>query len=321
MATHGNDGDATMEFVLGPNGSMQEKPPETAAGNGDLIKESDTANFTADVIEASMKVPVIVDFWAPWCNPCKQLTPMLEKLVRQAGGLVRLVKVNVDENQPLAAQVRVQSIPTVYAFKNGQPVDGFVGAQPESQIRALIAKLTAGEKTPAEVALEQADAALEAGDAEGANAVYQEILARDPAHPGATAGMIRAAVALGQTAEARALADALPDAVKKDSAVAAALSALELAEQSDDAGDADEFRRKLEADENDHQARFDLAVSLFGAGDNEQALEELLELFKRDRAWNDEAARKQMVKMFDALGASHPLTVEGRQRLSAMLFS
>ncbi len=310
-----------MEFILDPNGSMQEKPPETAAGTGDLIKETDTANFTADVIEASKKVPVIVDFWAPWCGPCKQLTPLLEKLVRQAGGLVRLVKVNVDENQPLAAQVRVQSIPTIYAFKDGQPVDGFVGAQPESQIRAFIAKLTAGEKTPAEAALEQAAQALEAGDAPRASAVYQEILASDPAHPGATAGMIRAAVAMGHTTEARAIADALPDALKKDTAVAAALSALELAEQSGDAGDADEFRRRLEADGNDHQARFDLAVSLFGAGDNEQALEELLELFKRDRSWNEEAARKQMVKMFDALGASHPLTVEGRQRLSVILFS
>ena len=301
---------------------MQEKPPEAAAGDGsELIKETDTATFPADVIEASKKVPVIVDFWAPWCGPCKQLTPMLEKLVRQAGGLVRLVKVNVDENQPLAAQVRVQSIPTVYAFKNGQPVDGFVGAQPESQIRAFIAKLTAGEKTPAEEALEQADAALEAGDAEPAGAVYREILAADPAHPGATAGMIRAAIAMGQTAEARTIADALSDITKRDTGVAAALSALELAEQSGDAGDADALRRQLEADENDHQARFDLAVSLFGAGDDEQALEELLELFKRDRAWNDEAARKQMVKMFDALGASHPMTVEGRQRLSVILFS
>ncbi len=311
-----------MEFILGPNGSMQEKLPETAGGDGgDLIKDSDTANFTADVIEASKNVPVIVDFWAPWCGPCKQLTPMLEKLVRQAGGLVRLVKVNVDENQPLAAQVRVQSIPTIYAFKNGQPVDGFVGAQSESQIRAFIAKLTAGEKTPAEEALDQAAQAMEDGDTERARAVYQEILAQNPAHPGATAGMIRIDIATKRVTQARQLADLLPDALKKDSAVAAALSALELAEQSGDAGDAEEFRRRLEADENDHQARFDLAVSLFGAGDNEQALEELLELFKRDRAWNEEAARKQMVKMFDALGPSHPLTVEGRQRLSVILFS
>jgi len=312
-----------MEFVLGPDGAMQEKPGGQGpdAGGGDLVKDSDTPNFAADVIEASKKAPVIVDFWAPWCGPCKQLTPMLEKLVRQAGGLVRMVKINVDENQALAAQIRVQSIPTIYAFKDGQPVDGFVGAQPESQIKAFIAKLTGNEKTPVEAALEHAAAALEAGELDQAQAIYQEVFASDPAHPGAAAGLIRTATVAGDMDAARDLADKLPDTLKKDSVVAAALAALDLAEESGDAGDAAEFKQKLEANENDHQARFDLAVSLFGSDDNEGAVDQLLELVSRDRAWNDEAARKQLVKIFDALGPTHPMTVEGRRRLSVVLFS
>ncbi len=311
-----------MEFILNPDGTAPQRPGEQAGeAAADLIKDSNTARFAADVLDASAKVPVIVDFWAPWCGPCKQLTPTIEKLVRQAGGLVRLVKINIDENQDLATQLQIQSIPAVFAFKDGRPVDGFAGAQPESQIRAFINRLTAKAKAPLDLAVEEAQAALDAGDAATAGALYGEILAREPAHPAAVAGMIRAVMAAGDTAAAKKIIEGLPAEVASAAEVAAAVSAVELAEQGGASGDAPELRRKLAEDENDHQTRFDLAVALYADGSNEDAVEELLELVRRDKKWNDEAARKQLVKIFDALGPSHLLTVSARRHLSSILFS
>jgi putative thioredoxin len=339
-----------MEFTLNPDGSLEpsgkaEKPeqktgnaggepePETPRqgpepviggappGPGDLIKESGTANFAADVVDASAKVPVIVDFWAPWCEPCKQLGPALEKLVREANGLVRLVKINVDENQELAAQMRIQSIPAVYAFKGGQLADAFTGAVPESQLKAFIGKLTGNAKSPVDAALVEAKAALDAGDAETAGAIFGQVQAQDPTNEHALAGMIRVALAAGKSDEAKEMADSLPPELAKKSEIAAAISAVELSQEGKESGDVADLRGKLEKNENDHQARFDLAMALYAEGQNDAAIDELLELFSRDNKWNDEAARKQLVKIFDALGPADPLTVEGRKKLSSMLFS
>ena len=315
-----------MALIINPDGTPSTGgtgPGASAAGApSELIKESDTANFMADVIEASAEVPVIVDFWAPWCGPCKQLGPMIEKMVRQAGGLVRLVKINIDENQDLAAQMRIQSIPAVYAFKNGQPVDGFVGAQPETQIRSFIDRLLAGAKPPLDQALEAAQAALDGGDHGGAQAIYLEILAQEPDHALAVAGLLRAIMAGGDLAGARELASGLNDAVAADSAVAAALTALELAEQGGAAApDTQALRDRLAADENDHQARLDLAIALYGADQVEDAVETLLELVRRATDWNEGAGRTQLIKIFDALGPAHAITLSGRRQLSSILFS
>lgn len=308
-----------MAFILDSN----TPPPAAGAarGNGDLVKDGSTASFMADVIEASMQVPVIVDFWAPWCGPCKTLGPALEKAVRLAGGLVRLVKINVDENQDLAAQMNVRSVPSVFGFRQGRPVDGFAGAVPDSQIKSFIERLTGGAKPPLEEALETAREALDAGDAAGASQVFAQILAHDPAHPGAVAGMIRCLVATGDLKQAREAVGRLPAELVANGEVAAAISALDLAEQAGGAGDIGAFRARLEANPKDHQARLDLAMALYAGGRAEAAIEELLELIRRDRAWNEEAGRKQLVKLFDALGPTHPLTAAGRRRLSSILFS
>lgn len=323
-----------MEFTLNPDGSMKAGEVQTEAAapdtplseapgtqTGDLIKESSTANFMADVIEASNHVPIIVDFWAPWCGPCKQLTPALEKLVKEAAGMVRLVKINIDENQELAQQMRIQSIPAVYAFSKGQPVDGFSGALPESQLKTFIGKLTGGAKSPVDEALEQAQTALATGDASAAAAIFAQVQTQDPANETAMAGMIRSALALGETDRVQEMVAGLPDDLKAKPEISAAIAAVELSQQSQDTGEADELRAKLEKDANDHQVRFDLAMALYGQNRNEDAIDALLELFKRDRKWNDEAARNQLLKIFEALGAADPLTIEGRKRLSIMLFS
>ncbi len=292
-----------------------------ATASGDLIKETDTNGFNADVIEASMQVPVIVDFWAPWCGPCKQLGPMLEKLVRQAGGRVRLVKINIDENQNLAAQLRIQSVPTVYAFLQGQAVDGFVGAQPESNLRAFVDKLTSGAKAPVEEMLDIGQEALDAGDAETAASAFSSALAEDPGNSKAVAGLIRSRIALGDVAGARKQINQLPPELVAKSDVAAAITAVDLAEQSRETGNITELRDRAAANPEDRQARFDLALALFGNGRAEAAIDELLQLVRLDRDWDGQAARNQLVKIFDALGPTNPLTTSSRRRLSSILFS
>jgi putative thioredoxin len=305
-----------MALILDSNDSTG-----AATASGDLIKETDTNGFRVDVIEASMQVPVIVDFWAPWCGPCKQLGPMLEKLVRQAGGLVRLVKINIDENQNLAAQLRIQSVPTVYAFLQGQAVDGFTGAQPESNLRAFVDKLTGGAKAPAEEMLDVGQEALDAGDAETAASAFSKALAEDPGNPKAVAGLIRGRIALGDVAGARKQVNQLPPELVAKSDVAAAITAVDLAEQSRETGDIAELRDRAAASPEDRQARFDLALALFGNGRAEAAIDELLQLVRLDRDWDEQAARNQLVKIFDALGPTNPLTTSSRRRLSSILFS
>ncbi len=306
-------------------GSTGPAPAGVQPGGGatNLVKESTSAAFMSDVIEASMETPVIVDFWAPWCEPCKQLGPLLEKLVRQAGGLVRMVKINIDENQELAAQMRIQSIPMVYAFSQGKPVDGFQGVVPESQLKEFIGRLTGDAKLPLDAALEDADEALGTGDLERASAIFTKVLEHDEANGPAIAGLIRCATATAEYDHAREIRDGLTPELRKDPAVVAAVAALELAEQSGALDDSDTagLMAQLEADPDNHQVRLDLAISLFGAGQNEQAIEALVEIIRRDRTWNDDAARAQLLKIFEALGHTHPDTVEGRRQLSSVLFS
>jgi putative thioredoxin len=306
-----------MALIIDSNGSTA----AATASPGDLIKETDTNGFRVDVIEASMQVPVIVDFWAPWCGPCKQLGPMLEKLVRQAGGRVRLAKINIDENQNLAAQLRIQSVPTVYAFHQGQAVDGFVGAQPESKLRAFIDKLTSGAQAPVEEMLDVGQQALDAGDPETAASAFSSALAEDPGNPKAVAGLIRSLIALGDVAGARKQVNQLPPEIAAKPDVAAAITAVDLAEQSRETGDIAELRERAAANPEDRQARFDLALALFGNGRAEAAIDELLQLVRLDRDWNEQAARNQLVKIFDALGPTNPLTTSSRRRLSSILFS
>jgi putative thioredoxin len=303
-------------------------PGAGAAGGENLIKDSNTEQFMADVIETSMQTPVIVDFWAPWCGPCKQLGPVLEKAVRAAKGAVRLVKINIDQNQELAAQMRIQSIPAVYAFYQGRPVDGFVGALPESQIKSFVSRLVratggaAAGPSPVEQALEQAKSALASGDTGTASALFGQVLAHEPQNAAAAAGLARCYISAGEIARAKEVLDRVPAEQANDAEVQAARSALELAEQaSASSGALPDLRQRVAQNPNDHQARYDLAMALYAQGDRETAVDELLEIVRRDRGWNDEAARKQLLKLFEAFGPTDPLTLSARRRLSSILFS
>lgn len=287
-----------------------------------VIKDTSEATFMADVIEASREVPVIVDFWATWCGPCKTLGPMLEAAVLAAKGKVRMVKVDVDQNQRIAAQLRIQSIPTVYAFWQGQPVDAFQGALPGSEIKKFVDKLSAlaGDGGLAD-ALEAAEAMLAEGAVVDAVETFAAILGEEPENAAAYGGLVRAHIATGDLDQAEAFADAAPPAIAKSKEIEAARAQIELARQAAKAGPERELRAAVEADPANHQARFDLATALHASGKIEEAVDELLELFRRDREWNNGAARTQLFTIFDALKPQDPVVLKGRRRLSSMIFS
>jgi putative thioredoxin len=291
-------------------------------GAAEIIKDATTASFKADVLDLSKSVPVVVDFWAAWCGPCKQLAPLIEKVVRSHGGKDRLVKVNVDENQAIAAQLRVQSLPTVLAFRDGQPIDGFVGAQPESAIKAFVDRLIADD---AEVGLGEVlktgQEFLEQGDLQGAAEIFATILQEDRSNAEALAGLASCYMKSGDTDRARQTLGLVPPDKREIAAVKSIEAAILLAEKGATTGDLNALRKRLSYDTGDHQARFDLAVGLAASGERAEALDLLLDLVRIDRKWNEEAARKQLLQFFDAWGPKEPLVAEGRRRLSTLLFS
>ncbi len=296
--------------------------PTTQAQDGDLIKDIGEATFMQDVIEASAEVPVIVDFWAPWCGPCKALGPALEDAVRKAGGRVKMVKVNVDENQGIATQLRIQSIPTVYAFHQGRPADGFQGAVSPAEITDFVNRVAdLGGDGGLSEAVEAAEAMLAEGAVEDAAQTFAAILGEDPTNAAAFGGLVRAHLALEQVEQAEALLASAPAEIQGSKEYEAAVAQLELLKQAQDAGPVAELRAAVDAEPDNHQARFDLAQALHAAGDVEAAVDELLDLFRRDRDWNNGAAKDQLFTIFDALKPQDPVVLRGRRKLSSMIFA
>jgi len=292
---------------------------------GDLIKDTTTQSFMKDVIEESKRQPVLIDFWAEWCGPCRQLTPILEKAVRNAKGRVKLVKMNIDQHPQIPGQMGIQSIPAVIAFVGGQPADGFMGAVPESQVNAFIDKLTKGMPAPGEPniaeILQEAEAVLAEGDAAGAAQIYAEVLAHDSTNIPALAGLAKCYVTSGAIEQAKQTIGMVPESKRGDAAVKAVQAAIDLAEQAQSVGPVTELEQKVAANPLDHQARFDLATALNAMGKRSEATEQLLAIVRRDRKWNDDGARRQLVQFFEAWGGADEATVEGRKRLSTILFS
>lgn len=310
-----------MDYIIGGARGPQGGPASQNGAQGGLIKDSSLETFAADVIEASMRVPVIVDFWAPWCGPCKQLTPVLEKVVTAARGAVQLVKVNIDENPEIAQQLRIQSVPTVYAFKNGQPVDGFAGALPESQVKAFVDRLTDGGADPLEAAFEQLAELVKAGDFANAAQGYAALLKEAPGEPRAIAGLAQCYLGVGDLTRAEETLALTPPEARNDPAITGVQATLALAKEAAEAGSPVELEAKVAADPNDWQSRFDLALALVANGRREEAVDQLLVIVKRARNWNDDAARKKLLNLFEAFGPEDPLTLDGRRKLSAILFS
>ena len=300
------------------------RPAGAEQPGGDLIKDTTTAAFSADVIAPSRAQPVLVDFWAPWCGPCKQLTPILERAVQAAGGRVKLVKMNIDEHPSIAGQLGVQSIPAVFAFVNGQPVDGFMGALPESEVKAFIDRLTGGAAPggdPVAEALEEAALMLEAGDAAQAAQVFAAVLQAEPDSPAAIAGLAECYLALGDAVRARAVLDQAPADKADDPALSVVRTKLKLAEEIAKLGDAAALKARVAGDADDHQARFDLALIEQAKGDRASAAAHLLEIVRRDRIWNEDGARRKLLEFFEAWGGADAATKDARRKLSTLLFS
>ncbi len=293
-----------------------------AAPDAGLIKDTTTAAFRQDVLNESLKQPVLVDFWAPWCGPCKQLGPIIEKAVKGAGGKVRLVKMNIDDHPQIAGQLGIQSIPAVIAFSKGQPVDGFVGAQSEGQVKSFIERLVGPlGPTETEELIAEAAALVEEGDAAGAAEIYGAVLAQEPENVAAIAGFAKLQLDMGAIEPAKQILAGAPKGKENDPAIAAVRAAIELAEQAASVGDLGDLVKAVEADPKNYQARFDLAVALNGQNKREEAVDHLIEIIKRDRKWNDEAARKQLVQFFEAWGPMDEMSIAGRRKLSALLYS
>jgi len=293
-----------------------------AANDGGLVKEITEETFMEDVVEASKEVPVIVDFWAPWCGPCRTLGPALESAVNAAGGKVKMVKINVDENQQVAGQLRIQSIPTVYAFYDGQPVDGFQGALPQSQVDQFIDKMAAlASEGPLAAAIASAEEMLEAGALDDAAQTFAAILEEDPKAAAAYAGLAGVKIAQGDLEDAEAILNGAPAEISHSAEIEGAHAKIALARQAAEAGPVEELRGKVAANPDDHEARLELAKALHASGEVQGAVDELLELFRRDREWNDGAAKAQLFTIFDALPANDPVVLTGRRRLSSLMFA